>query len=228
MVANMKSILSVFIMSVILTGCFSKSIKWDGSFNQLPEIGKNCAVSWVGNIYTIEGVEAEIVKLGFAPENILLLKSASSDQSTYLFAAIFEADGEILTIVGNPKYKYPIVKKQNGIKIVKLLSKAQGLERFEDSIIKGNDTYLSHTPCDFIYYKSGTAVHQFAVIGLFETDPQDELLSILAAIKDNIYDDQNVIASYAQPMIVPTASRLDILRERIRTNIFFEVDRFDD
>lgn len=168
----MKRIPLIYLLVILLSGCFASKTEWDGSFDNLPEIGKSCALSWNINIFSIEGVETEIDKLDFVPNKILLLKSASANSGSYSFAAIFEGEGELTTIYGDPGYITPLVKKQSNKAISELLLNATQVEEQESSIIKGRTYNLSHIPCNFLYYKSGTEIRKFAFIGLFETDEQ--------------------------------------------------------
>ncbi|MEL4428000.1 hypothetical protein AAEH84_19720 [Shewanella indica] len=219
----MKKLFSILAVTFTLTACLSDTVSWDGSYNQLPEVGKSCAVSWVDNFYSIEQAEEAIKSLGFKPDKIIVLKSGSSGMAAYNFTALVESKGKYMSIVSSSKYEKAIVAVLNGNIFNQLSIYMKSIETDGNKIYKGDIANVSHVPCDFIYYKSQGKAFKQAYIGLFKSG--GNFAKAIKKLPIGSYQQKELMST---PLPVPSEHRLEKLRKRIEENLFFELDDIED
>lgn len=194
---RMKKLFVVSLVALTLTACLDNAETWNGSYNQLPELGKSCAISWVDNLYSIEQAEEAIHTLEFKPEKLIVLKSGTSDMASYSFTAIMEVKGKTISIVSSPRYEKAIITMLNNNIFNELETYIELVETNEGKVHKGEVVNMSHVPCDFVFYKSKDKTFKEAYIGLFKAE-----VNIAKAFKNLLsdYHQQGKLLSSPTPM----------------------------
>lgn len=226
-VADMRKRTVILIFTILLTGCFSSNNEWDGGFNGLPEIAKSCALGWIDYIDIVNSTELAINNLGFIPDKTLIIKSANSGWGTYKFFAVFEVDGKLMTLVNSPKYPKAVINWSQSRKLAELISNVDKIKSSGNNIVEGDTHNLSHTPCEFLYFKSGSEVSKFVFVGLFDKDSMNSLMSNLSLIKSTFNDESLGLKNSLTEMPIPPQMKIESLKSKIEQNIFFEIDALE-
>lgn len=200
-------------------GCFEKTKQWNGDYNQLPEAAKSCAISWSNEFYSVENFESEIKKIDFVPDKVIFLKSGSSGWGGYQSVLFLEKNDKLMTISSDYGSISPSV---SDLYSSRMFSDVQNFFDVDSSIFFGDVRNLSNIPCDFVYYKSGKSVKKYAFIGLFDSDKKNKLVLLLERYFSK---KEEVVFPFKQSLTV--SKKMDFLQEKIKENIFFEIDFFD-